>query len=879
MSLAKAKTTYLLAQPLCTNLLKHVVFAVLGLLLCRPLETLAQERAWTALHFTPTERNFQRISSAVEIFCDSSGQLSIAAVMSDSVNFRSFSQFNVSSLNFGFSSATYWMRVHLRDTSVRHWYLLFLPVSYTDSLVCYVAKKRSDDAALVRQIGVSGAKIPLAKREIAWRSAAFVLPKEQEMTVFVRFSGAWIFSNEPVLMTEQRLESHIQVEKFIYGLFVGIVVALSLYNLFLYLRLRDRASGFYLLYILFFSVHILVFDSLLHYEIFPHLAPDIPPLSVMILPNLAGAFLALFAAEFLHLKEREPRLWRINQLLAIVSAVIAVLAFPLGFATLPASQALFPLSGIIGFASTMIIVGAAVQSVIQKRLEGFYFLAATSVFLVSMIVKMLANFMVIQLSYGAYYGTTVGFLLQLLLFSFALADRIRVLQRNLQEEQEHALRAEEEARAEHSRNEALEVARTEILAQKIKVQDQNLMIEASNWELQQVNETLIEQQRLLEKQTAEAEKRRVEMEQAHKETLQREESILRQRDELAYQKLVLEVAHNELVFANDAISKQKAALEEKQETIEAANIELQAVNAELMRQQELLEEQTVETEMLNTELQERNNELRLLSEERSELLGIVSHDLKNPIASIQGLAEMLSVGDDVLPIEQRRQIISLILQNSSKMSSLVKNLLDVNAIEQGSIHAQLKELDASLIVGETLAHYQERAAQKEVRILFSNEAPIRVMGDEQMLLQVMDNLVSNAVKYSQRGKAIHIYVEEYSPVQEERINPPSPLLARLGIREQVRFGKQPLGVIVVRDEGAGIPVDELPRLFGKFVRLSTRPTEGEDSTGLGLSIVKKFVEKMNGEIWCESEPGKGSVFVLTLPLVQGEASTRIPETA
>ncbi len=837
-------------------------FIVLALILLGLQGAEAQNPAWTSLRYVSTEKTFQRIASGIEIFCDSTGVRSLNDILGEQKNFFSMKQLQTNRVNFGFTTSAYWMRFHLQDSLARKWFLLFLPTSYTDSIECFTQMPGGE-----WRRSVSGNAIPIAARDIFWRSAAFRLPVGTETLVLVRFSGKWIFSNEPAIMTETQVQSHIQREKFIYGIFVGIVLALSIYNFFLYLRLRDRATGFYLLYILFFSIHALVFDSLLYYEIFPAFAPRISSLSVMFLPNIAGAYLALFTSEFLLLQTSQPRLWRVNTGLAFLSIALGGIALVSGFWAESLGAVIFPISGFVGLVATGVITMSAVQSIRQKEIAGRYFLAATFIFLVSMIVKMLANLNVITLGYGAYYGTIVGFVAQLLLFSFALADRIRLLQNNLIRESENARRIEQESLAEHEKNEELQQANREIAAQKLLLEDQKLFIESANLELQQVNESLIEQQQLLEEQTREAERRNQELEQSHAEALRRNREISGQHDELSYQKLVLEVAHRELLLANESISQQKQAVEEKQKAIESANQELHAMNAELLRQQHLLEEQTVETEMLNTELQERNSELRLLSEERSELLGIVSHDLKNPIASIQGLAEVLN-NDNTIPEDRRTAMLRLIAQNADRMNRLVRNLLDVNAIERGSMIPALGTLDVSFIMGQTISQYQSRAARKDIRLFFHNDNSVHAIADEQMMLQVADNLVSNAVKYSPRGKAVHITVDTYQPPTAADAADSRDTAQRFGVRQMAEFRSEPLAVIIVQDEGQGIPPEEMPRLFGKFARLSTRPTADEDSTGLGLSIVKKLVESMQGTIWCESEVGVGSKFVMILPLSQ-----------
>jgi signal transduction histidine kinase len=133
--------------------------------------------------------------------------------------------------------------------------------------------------------------------------------------------------------------------------------------------------------------------------------------------------------------------------------------------------------------------------------------------------------------------------------------------------------------------------------------------------------------------------------------------------------------------------------------------------------------------------------------------------------------------------------------------------------------------------------YRQPAEAKQITLHFSNEAPENVVSaDEQALMQVLENLVSNAVKYSPHGKQAFVRI--------------------LRNGDAVR--------IEIQDEGEGISEEDMKKLFGKFARLTARPTGGEHSTGLGLSIVKRMVEAMNGKVWCESELGKGSTFIVEL---------------
>jgi signal transduction histidine kinase len=128
-------------------------------------------------------------------------------------------------------------------------------------------------------------------------------------------------------------------------------------------------------------------------------------------------------------------------------------------------------------------------------------------------------------------------------------------------------------------------------------------------------------------------------------------------------------------------------------------------------------------------------------------------------------------------------------------------------------------------------------AKQQTIHLQSEAAPVTVAVDPNILVQVLENLISNAVKYSPPGKNIF-----------------------------VRLKQQPsLAWIEVQDEGPGLSAADQKKLFGKFARLSAKPTGGEHSTGLGLSIVKKMVEAMNGKVWCESELGRGATFIVGFP--------------
>jgi signal transduction histidine kinase len=251
---------------------------------------------------------------------------------------------------------------------------------------------------------------------------------------------------------------------------------------------------------------------------------------------------------------------------------------------------------------------------------------------------------------------------------------------------------------------------------------------------------------------------------------------------------------------------------------------------------------------LEVKVAERTQELRSLNEQKSELLGIVAHDLKNPLMGILGITDMLRHAQEYgLQEEDQSALVSQIWSAGNRMSELIRQLLDANAIETGNLVVNVGRIDLAFTAETIVADYQTRAQAKQQTLEFDTAvSPAFVMADESLLHQVLDNLISNAIKYSPLGKHIRVVVTESTIADKTNSQVPA---FRLG----------------VYDEGPGLTDEDKTRLFGAFQRLSAQPTGGEHSTGLGLSIAKKMVEAMNGCIWCDSEAGKGAVFFVEFP--------------
>ncbi len=250
---------------------------------------------------------------------------------------------------------------------------------------------------------------------------------------------------------------------------------------------------------------------------------------------------------------------------------------------------------------------------------------------------------------------------------------------------------------------------------------------------------------------------------------------------------------------------------------------------------ELEEKVRVRTQALS----EKNVELIRLNQEKSELLGIAAHDLKNPLSGITGLADVIELEIDSLSKQEILSYIELIQKSAQQMFDLITNLLDVNRIEAGGLVKYLTLIDLKLVVQDLVDEYQQRAKTKRINLQLVAPFPQYVIcADYKMLRQVLDNLISNAIKYSPFDKTVTICLRH---------------------TEQESF-------FIIQDEGKGLTPEDKQKLFGKFTRLSAQPTGNESSTGLGLFIVKRLVEAMGARVWAESEIGLGATFIVAFRL-------------
>nr|WP_289847909.1 ATP-binding protein [Reichenbachiella agariperforans] len=242
-------------------------------------------------------------------------------------------------------------------------------------------------------------------------------------------------------------------------------------------------------------------------------------------------------------------------------------------------------------------------------------------------------------------------------------------------------------------------------------------------------------------------------------------------------------------------------------------------------------------EQQNILLSRRNEELVSRDEEKNNFIHILSHDLRAPINNITGLSQILTMSKEDLNADQLRMI-EHIATESSRLNKMVTRILDIEKIESKTSE-QFERINLSQILLHVIGNYQTQALSKKIEIVTDLANEIAVLGDEQYLFHVFENLLSNAIKFSPHGKKVYVNL----------------------------VAQNHLAIANISDEGPGMTASDQQNMFKKFQVLTAKATAGERSTGLGLSIVDKYIGLLGGELSCDSEPNKGTTFTVKLSLV------------
>ncbi len=339
--------------------------------------------------------------------------------------------------------------------------------------------------------------------------------------------------------------------------------------------------------------------------------------------------------------------------------------------------------------------------------------------------------------------------------------------------------------------------------------------------LNKTKDTLLSDNILLEYKKKDLLQLAARLEDANQEISRNNNELIVQQTQIQTQATKLEAIHDEIVEKHEELERQKEALLDQSDYLHEANERITSMHEEVQKQK---------NEILN-----KNEELLNLNNEKNNLIGIVAHDLKSPLNQMKGLLSVIRMSASTLD-KDTLGCLDMMEKSAERLTNLIAKILDVEAIESKQLNLELEPVDISEIVYHLIERFRNSAAEKFIMLHAQIPAKLIAQGDKVYTTQVFENLISNAIKFSPSYKNIYISVVE----NDDEI------------------------IGAIRDEGPGLSEEDKKKLFGKYQKLSARPTGNESSSGLGLSIVKKFIEAMHGRIWCESEYGHGATFSVSL---------------
>ena len=235
-------------------------------------------------------------------------------------------------------------------------------------------------------------------------------------------------------------------------------------------------------------------------------------------------------------------------------------------------------------------------------------------------------------------------------------------------------------------------------------------------------------------------------------------------------------------------------------------------------------------------INQQNALLADLNYEKNSLISIVSHDLNTPFAAIKMWTNILDDDNSNLTEDQAKAV-ERIRQATNRGELLIRSILDVEKAETNQHKLSLEKINLGSLLETVIADFQPAAAGKNIQLHWEPPPkPVELVSDPQLIIRIAENLLSNAIKFSAPGKNVWVSLLSFNEVVHLR----------------------------VKDEGPGLRKEDLPNLFSKYGRLSALPTGGESSTGLGLSIVKRLVQELNGNVFCDSVEGQGALFTVVL---------------
>jgi PAS domain S-box-containing protein len=753
------------------------------------------------------------LSQYVSILRDDDGEITYEQVRSPAIADQ-FRPNSADSINYGFTTSTYWYRLKLRLPPSDHaepqdWVLEidYPPLDYID---LYIARGTNTQKVLT---GDQRAPDPRQQSARNYAIPLKLMPG-QATEIYVRVKTEGSHQVPIVLWSARAFHLKTEKENIFFGIFFGVMMVMALYNLFIVIFIRDIAYFWYVLTIVTFTLMQLNLNGFAYQLLHPvfGLSPRWVNLGVPVLVAACLAAVLQFARIFLQTEQYVPRMNTLIKFMTVVMLGCFVLAFMAPYSTA------VPIVALLGAITAIVFILAGVASLQAGVRKARFYLLAWSVFIAGILVKIMELFGILPTSFITAYSWQIGVLFTVTLLSVALADRINIERKEKIDAQNELLTAREQAIG--------NLARYQRIVENV---------------LEGIFETNFSGQ-VTSANVAVA-------------TMfgyaSPEEMIARVPNlRLAH---IAEKADGDAMF--DLLKKHgqfgghEIRLRRCNGSVFWASVSMRVIRDESGRVSGF--------DGIINDISERREKEALARERavaqaataaKSEFLAKMSHELRTPMNAIIGFTDLALRTDS----ESRRlEHLTHIDTASHSLLHIINDILDLSKIEAGKLALESREFELQAILDKIADLFGPQSTAKNIELIVSERpnVPPTLVGDPLRLEQILVNLVANAIKFTNSGEV------------ELRVVPVSV------------DGKQVLLEFSVRDTGIGLTPDQQAKLFTPFTQADQSTTRKYGGTGLGLAICKQLVEMMGGRIAVSSEPGQGSNFHFTARFEVGSTTS------
>jgi signal transduction histidine kinase/ActR/RegA family two-component response regulator len=718
------------------------------------------------------------------------------------------------SLNFGFSPSHYWLRFSVKNTSSKNIdYILKIANPDLD----YIEYYEFTNGDLDRKV-LTGELMDVKSREIFHRNFLFNLesPPNTVKTVYLcANNNGHAFFIPAELIEKSDFDRKDIGSEMVFWLIYGLLLFMILYNVYLYYITRDKVNLYYFLYLIFATL------TLFSYDGYPYFfnPPVIAEKFKWINPSLYIVFLLSFTQAFTNYDTRFRKLRRYINPFKVI-AIVAVLFYQLPYPVSLVADVGIP----ILILSSLILIIVISAMAIKKSYppSTLLFLGYLFIF-IGFFINELKEFNLVSNSYLVENSSKFGQTLECILLTVAVLERFRINMNN-----DKQLIRDNLARIE-VQNRELEIINTELEKLSIVASetDNSIAIYDSSGRLEWANAGFEKLYEVNINKLIQEQKDRIEM-------------IIPNPDIGRYMNKCL-------------ISQTSVGFETQVPTEGHGHIWVQTTLSPFIRSGRISKIISIDSDISNLKQYEKELELAKEKAEESDRLKTaflhnISHEIRTPMNAIVGFSGLLN--DTELDPDKRSQYTEIIVQSSNHLLSVITDIMRIASIEAGQEDIVESQFDLNVTLEFLFEQYLLKARDKEILLEFEPEnglEPLEIISDETKLIQILTNLLDNALKFTRKGSVSFGY--------------------------EIREG---FIEFYVRDNGIGIAPEMHEVIFKRFHQVESTNTRKFGGSGLGLAISKAYVELLGGSIWLESELGTGSVFHFSIPLIRGRKKSHHP---